>query len=105
MTILKCYATKCLYNEDNLCSKGQIDVAGENAHISEETSCSSFRDRSSSASNTCKSGCGCETIQIDCKAHNCTYNDQCKCTAASINVDGSGAGTSQETSCGTFECK
>ena len=41
--------------------------------------------------NSAKNVCGSETIQIDCKAHNCTYNDQCKCTAASIDVDGSGA--------------
>ena len=35
--------------------------------------------------------CGCDKIQIDCKAHNCTYNDNCKCTASSIQVDGSNA--------------
>ena len=43
------------------------------------------------AMNSFTNGCGCDTIQIDCKAHNCTYNEHCKCTAASINVSGDNA--------------
>ena len=30
MTILKCSAVKCVYNKEELCSKGGIDVVGEN---------------------------------------------------------------------------
>ena len=90
MTILKCSATTCAYNEDMLCSRGEINVMGDSAKSSEETSCGSFR---------------CETIQIDCKAHNCTYNENCKCTAAAIDVAGSGAKVCSETKCDTFECQ
>ena len=105
MTILKCSAVKCVYNKDQLCSRGEIDVMGENAHEANETSCGSFEERSgSSVTNSYTSGCGCDRIQIDCKAHNCTYNDNCKCTASSIQVDGSGAHSSQETKCDTFQC-
>ena len=78
MTILKCSATTCAYNEDMLCSRGEISA---------------------------KNSCGCETIQIDCKAHNCTYNENCKCTAAAIDVAGSGAKVCSETKCDTFECQ
>ena len=91
MTILKCSATTCAYNEDMLCSRGEINVMGDSAKSSEETSCGSFREKSQGAMNSAKNGCGCETIQIDCKAHNCTYNENCKCTAAAIDVAGSGA--------------
>ena len=31
MTILKCSATTCAYNEDMLCSRGEIDMMGESA--------------------------------------------------------------------------
>lgn len=31
MTILKCSAMTCVYNKEQLCSKGDIDVTGENA--------------------------------------------------------------------------
>ena len=73
MTILKCSATTCAYNEDMLCSRGEINVMGDSAKSSEETSCGSFREKSQGAMNSAKNSCGCETIQIDCKAHNCTY--------------------------------
>ena len=75
MTVLKCYATTCVYNKEQLCSKGNIDVMGENAHLS------------------------------DCKAHHCSYNDDCKCTAAAIQVSGENAKDCQETKCGTFRCE
>ena len=45
MTILKCSATTCAYNENNLCSRGEIDVMGESARNADETSCGSFRER------------------------------------------------------------
>ena len=105
MTILKCSATTCAYNEDMLCSRGEIDVMGDSARSADETSCGSFRERSQVTMNSAKNGCGCETIQIDCKAHNCTYNEDCKCSAAAINVAGSGAKECSETKCDTFECQ
>ena len=105
MTILKCSAIKCVYNKDHLCSKGEITVTGENATNANETSCGSFQERSgSSMTNNFTNSCGCEKIQIDCKAHNCTYNDDCKCTASSIQVEGSNAKASCDTKCDTFQC-
>ena len=44
MTILKCSATKCLYNENELCSRGDIEITGDNAHRADETNCGSFRE-------------------------------------------------------------
>ena len=105
MTILKCSAVKCVYNKEELCSKGGIDVVGENATSANETSCGSFQERQEgSVTNSFTNGCGCEKIQIDCKAHNCTYNDNCKCTASSLQVDGSNAHESCDTKCDTFQC-
>ena len=37
MTILKCSATKFLYNENELCSRGDIEITGDNAHRADET--------------------------------------------------------------------
>ena len=105
MTILKCSAMTCVYNKEQLCSKGDIDVTGENATSANETSCGSFRERTgSSMKDSYTDDCGCDKMQIDCKAHNCTYNDNCKCTASSIQVDGSNAHASSDTRCDTFQC-
>lgn len=105
MTVLKCSATTCVYNENRLCSRGEIDVMGESARQADETSCGSFRERGSEGKNSSEEHCGCKEIHIDCKAQNCTYNEHCKCTAGAIDVDGPHAETSRETKCSTFECK
>lgn len=106
MTILNCSATTCIYNENMLCSRGEIEVRGEQARHSNETCCSSFRDhQESSAADSTSDHCGCEKIDIDCKARECTYNKHCKCTASAIDIDGHDAVTYSDTKCGTFSCK
>ena len=105
MTILKCSAIKCVYNKDQLCSKGKIDVTGENATNANETSCGSSRNAAAAPWQTAlQTAADVKKSQIDCKAHNCTYNDDCKCTASSIQVDGSNAKASCDTKCDTFQC-
>ena len=100
MTILKCSATKCLYNENELCSRGDIEITGDNAHRADETNCGSFRDRATAGMTNSKAHhCGCEKINIDCKAQECTYNDQRKCTASAIDVDGCSTDGCNETKC------
>ena len=92
MTILNCSATKCIYNDNKLCSRGDIEITGDNAHRADETSCGSFRDRTTAAmQNSGAEHCGCEKINIDCKAQNCTYNEHCKCSAATIRQSGANA--------------
>ena len=103
MTILKCSAANCVYNDAHQCSRGEINVMGESARIADETCCGSFQEKSDAATNGMECHRGCE--KIECKAHNCAYNDNCKCTAAAIDVDGSRAQCCHETKCGTFACK
>lgn len=106
MTILNCTATSCIYNKNQLCSKNEIEVMGSDARIADETNCGSFRDRNdASITNSVKDSCGCEKININCKAHECTYNNHCNCTASAIDINGENACTSKETKCGTFACK
>ena len=105
MTILKCSATTCAYNEDMLCSRGEINVMGDSAKSSEETSCGSFREKSQGAMNSAKNICVWETIQIYCKSNNFTYNEKCKCTAAAMDLYGRVAKVCSETKCDTFECQ
>ncbi len=106
MTILNCSATTCVYNENELCSRGEIEVMGADARRSDETCCGSFRERSEGAAiNSSKEHCGCEKIRIDCKAEECTYNEHCKCTAAAIDIAGHSACRCQDTKCDTFACQ
>lgn len=106
MTILSCTATKCMYNDNELCSRGEIEVNGTDARQANETSCGSFREKGSdSFMNSAKEHCGCEKINIDCKAQECTYNEHCHCTASAIDISGCNAHNCKETKCDTFACK
>ena len=74
MTSLKCSAHNCCYNKNSRCSRGSISVEGADARYADDTACESFRDQEECAvKNSADPCCGCETINIDCKAHNCTY--------------------------------
>ena len=104
MAELKCKAVHCTYNKDNYCSKGDIMVGGKQAVTSDETCCESFaQKRGDSMSNaTCHPS---RIISIDCEAARCVYNSNYKCTAEHVDISGSNADTSRETSCSTFKEK
>ena len=42
MSELKCIVENCVYNKENLCSKGDIMVGGKRACCESETCCESF---------------------------------------------------------------
>lgn len=105
MTQLKCSVRSCMYNdnEGNLCSKGDIMIGGKSATASNETRCESFEERRGSASNSV--GSPSEKIEVGCKAENCVFNEECKCSAQSIGIAGSNAYSCAETECASFECQ
>lgn len=102
MPALRCTAVKCVYNKEQLCSKGDIQVKGDHATTVDQTACGSFQERTGASSqNSC--GCGKDTIQVGCTAETCTFNKNQYCHAGSIDINGSQACTSEETCCGTFK--
>ena len=103
MPMLSCSAISCVFNKDELCSKGDIMVGGQSAHTPTETCCESFKERSANDLSNSQ-GCGCSTIHVDCEANECIYNKDCKCDAAKIGIGGSSASKAQDTNCGTFRC-
>ena len=57
MPALRCSATKCVYNKEQLCSRDGIQVDGANARTVDETCCSSFQERTGET-NAMESGSG-----------------------------------------------
>ena len=45
MPLLSCTARTCLYNKNEYCSKGDIQVDGPNAQRPDETCCKSFVEK------------------------------------------------------------
>ena len=77
MPALSCSAMTCVYNQNELCSKGDIRVGGSEAKSSMETCCESFKERGEGTMSN-STGCGCTKIGVDCKAQNgSTVNDNC----------------------------
>ena len=103
MPELKCTVATCSYNQDQLCHLDVIEVGGNQAKNSTETRCDSFKERTGgSYTNAAKEPS--ERSSIKCQATDCDYNEQCKCHADKITVDGSNANTCKETACATFSC-
>lgn len=106
MADLKCAVENCVYNENRLCSKGDIMVGGKNASSCEETCCESFSQRREGQdvfkSATCHPS---KTISIDCEAMRCAHNSNYKCVAEHVDIKGCGSCGCKETLCATFAGK
>ncbi|MBQ8804786.1 MAG: DUF1540 domain-containing protein [Tyzzerella sp.] len=102
MPELKCSVVTCVHNTQNYCELDAIEVMGNTANISEETSCGSFVEiKDNEYKNRAKDAS--VTSEIKCHARECKYNDEYKCYAGKINVVGSSASRSDETECATFK--
>ncbi|TGY96528.1 DUF1540 domain-containing protein [Petralouisia muris] len=102
MTQLKCSARNCMYNDEQLCSKGDITIGGHDASKSNETCCESFRERTGSMTNSV--GHASKEVSVKCQATNCDFNDNCRCSANEIGIAGSNACSCGETECASFDC-
>jgi len=106
MTDLKCTVKNCMYNCDDMCSKGDIMVAGKYAGSDKETNCDSFSQRREGY-NPMKSSIEhpSRTISIDCEAGKCYYNSGYRCSAEHVDITGCTACDCKQTKCATFKEK
>lgn len=113
MPELKCTVQTCVHNKKFLCDLDAIEVGGSSAKNPQETCCDSFEERKAdSYSNEYTNSysdvsqmAASDTSNINCKAVECMYNNECKCHAGKISVEGSQADKSEETECATFKYK
>lgn len=103
MADLECGVTNCTYNEDCLCSKGDIMVGGKHACQCDDTCCESFaQKRNGHSAFTSSLDHPSRIISIDCEAVKCIYNSNYKCNAEHVDIKGCGANDCKETLCSTF---
>lgn len=101
MPALVCSAQNCLYNNAMYCSRGNIDVAGEDAKACQETCCASFQERELANMRNAV-GTPTTNTEIGCEAKNCKYNEKCRCRAIHVDISGAAASRSDQTECVTF---
>lgn len=113
MPQLKCTVQTCVHNKQMLCNLDTIQVGGGHARTASETCCDSFQERQTGPAMGRTTNAAIDSIaendaspltNIDCKAVECMYNDQCRCHAGRISVEGAQATEAQGTECATFEC-
>lgn len=68
-----------------------------------ETCCDSFEERKGDSYSDV-TGTASPKSEIDCKAVDCMYNENCNCHAGKISVEGSNACHCEQTECATFQC-
>lgn len=106
MPELSCTVQTCVHNYQYLCELDKIQVGGSSAKDAQETCCDSFEERRegsySNKTDSMKSVSDCS--DVDCQAKACRYNEECKCHAGKISVEGGDACHSSGTECATFDC-
>ncbi len=105
MARVRCQAETCSHNSAGTCYANGIDVCGGMAEAKEETSCSSFLDKTiySSLTNNTETGGDCD--RIACSVMSCIYQNSGACTAEAIEVGGHRATAYHETACNTFRAR
>ena len=95
---LFCLAKRCAHNNNNECNAGYINIRGESANNTRETTCSSFWDDSVMFfTNYVKCGSPVNPEDIICEAKNCNYNHNKKCQADNVIIN------NDYFSCDTFD--
>ncbi len=106
MSYLRCNARNCSNNQNDLCLREDIRVDGATADCKNETCCNSFTQRGENYSNVVARNSKAQPeTDIRCDVVNCSYNNDCRCVAASVDISGSAACSCRETQCSTFDCK
>lgn len=105
MPSLECSVRNCFYNTNNKCCLDSIEVEGDEATTTDATACGSFKLKGESASNACSCREPSKELEIDCQAHECTYNKEEVCHAPKVDIAGISAEQVEETECGTFRMK
>lgn len=103
MPELKCTVQTCVHNKNYYCDLDKIQVGGDKAKNAKETCCDSFKERKGDSYGNVI-GQASPKSEIDCKAVECKYNNQCKCHAGKISVEGGSACRADQTECATFTC-
>lgn len=111
---LKCNATNCVHNMDELCSAREIEVQGGDTMGGKFTFCGTFTDRSiqnyAGAMTNVNISEGLKQLVSDdkmdpvvtCNAQNCIYNNEHYCYAENVQITNEIAATETQTECQTF---
>lgn len=103
MTNLTCNVDNCIHNNSACCCKEGITIGGAEAVSSSATCCDNFEEKYGAFTNNHESPHA--SLNIQCEACNCSYNENRLCVAETIHVAGMSACSTRETECNSFVAK
>jgi hypothetical protein len=104
MPELGCTVKNCSHNWEETCDRDRIRVDGRNACCCGETCCSSFEEAKDSGYKNAAGSAQMDTA-VDCEARDCRYNEERRCTAGRIGIDGRNACECGQTECASFRAR
>lgn len=107
MPKVSCSVTSCSYNASGICDASALKIVGNNANITEQTSCGTYVGESCCSNSTCGDVSRGETETICCDVETCVYNKQEHCSLSDgIEVGNLGTVESfKDTDCLSFDRK
>ncbi len=103
MPELSCAVENCYYNKRNRCCRNTIEVAGNSARRTDDTSCASFREKGREGyTNVYSDEEPKKALNVQCQAVTCTFNEQEVCQAADIGIAGEHANEACDTECASY---
>lgn len=82
MPKISCSVGSCFYNQGGICDASALKIVGDNANITEQTSCSTYinhQEVSNSVGDEVKRG---ETEIVFCEVETCVYHKKDHCELA-----------------------
>ena len=89
MPKIKCFVKKCTYNNDQKCTRKNIDVESTDSVVKDETYCESFVPLSEMTMNyefASFDGKKTDNVDVYCNAINCVYEKNQRCYADHIQI-------------------
>lgn len=96
---LNCSATNCAHNQGRKCYAGSINVTGNSATSTSQTTCSTFVEGSFGSFTNNADNEYIKPENIVCQAEKCKYNVSKACKAEKVQIN------AQDASCETFISK
>ncbi len=108
MVKISCSVQSCVYNKYHSCINEDILIKGENAKMSKETICSTFKERRIKDLKAEFSNLDFPktlTLNVNCNAKNCIHNNLNRCLKEKIHIDNNYYLGKVRTKCSSFEEK
>lgn len=86
MPKINCSVDSCFYNQEAICGAHILNIGGQNAHITENTCCQTYKAGSAHNNTTLSQSNRGDTDLIFCEVNTCSYYAKNRCMLGEIEI-------------------